>query len=183
MLFFIYSQLVDYEICPSLSKISIPSNKYGFDALLLASSNYHRDFSGVLDEKRSGLILCVPVFRYEFSGCESVDEFREIGIRRIPIDNWGRNPIPKVKIRFNNPRTRAGTIGQRYVVSSDSYLMLEVNSINGVHDGFVEVKNYLGETIKITSSSRNIFHLSSSALTEDVNELKLNEKIHDFLTK
>ncbi|POP40661.1 hypothetical protein CHU32_26140 [Superficieibacter electus] len=179
---FIYSQLSFNKKITSLNKVNISTNHYGFDSLLLAPSGYHGHFNGVLDDKRSELILCSPIYHHEFSGNESVDEFREMRTRRVHIDRWDRKPEPKILVRFNNTKTGGGTIGNEYILMSDARLKSEIHNLNGVVNGFIEVENYLGERI-IISTTVNTYQLRLESGEVVVSESILNEKINDFLTR
>lgn len=180
--FRIYAQLSITETICALKKIDLDSNKYGFDSLLLIPSNYHNNLRGILDNKRDNLILCAPIFHYEFSGEESVDEFREMSTKKIFINEWTRKPVPKVFIRFDNPKTRAGTIGDKYVLTSDSYLMSEVYNLNGIENGFIDIRNYTDDVLNITSNVDGTYRLKSKAGESVLDGLSLSNEINDFLT-
>ncbi|EEC0297172.1 hypothetical protein YV76_004692 [Salmonella enterica subsp. enterica] len=181
--FNLYAQLSLTETIYALKKTNIHSNMYGFDSLLLIPPNYHNNLRGILDNKRDNLVLCAPIFHYEFSGKESVDEFREMSTKRVFINEWTRKPVPKILIQFNNPRTGTGTIDNRSVLTNFSYLMSEINNLNGVAHGFINVMNYLDEVIRITSGTTNVYRLSSATGEEDMSGDILNERIKEFLTK
>ena len=91
---------------------------------------------GVMYSKRDNLVLCAPIFHYEFSGKESVDEFREMSTKRVFINEWTHKPVPNLLIQFSNPNTGIGTIDNIFVLTDFSYLMSEINNLNGVEHGF-----------------------------------------------
>ncbi|WP_080210727.1 hypothetical protein [Salmonella enterica] len=179
---YIYSQLPMGKKINELEKINISPNRYGFDSMLLVPAHYHGNFIGTLDEQRSGLVLCVPIFHYEFSGNESADEFREMDIKRVHTVIWTRKPVPKVFIRFNNPKTGAGTINNNYILTSDSYLMSEIYNLNGVENGFIDISNYMGDVLNIISNVDGTYRLKSKAGESVLDGLSLSNEINDFLT-
>lgn len=181
--FFIYSQMISLQKIKELKKINIPFNQYGFDSIIMASSDYHGNLVGVMDDKRLDLVLCAPIYHYEFSGNESINEFREMRIKKTHIDNWNRKVEPRILVRFINKKTGGGTKGNSYILITESRLRLEINNLNGVAHSFIDVMNYQDEVIRITSGTTNIYHLSSAMDEEDMNGDVLNKKINEFLTK
>lgn len=151
--------------------------------MILAPAHFHGNFIGTLDEKRSELVLCASIFHYEFSGNESVDQFHEMNVKKVHIDIWTRKPVPKVFIRFNNPKTRAGTRGKKYVLTSDSYLMSEVYHLNGIENGFIDIINYADEELNIISNSQDVYQLNFNKDKLQVNTADLSKKISYFLTR
>jgi len=138
-------------VCP------MPQNGYYFSSIILAPSTFHSYFKGILDKSREDLVLCLPIHRCEFSGRESAAEFIEMR-RQIPDLDWRRAVYPKIKLRFSNPVTQGGTGGSEVVVSY-SILLDEIENLNGVSLGFVEIVNYKDEVLEIISPSSNVFVL------------------------
>jgi hypothetical protein len=162
----------------------IAQNKYGFEALLLAPSTYHAYFKGRLDDKRALLTLCIPIYRCEFSGTESVEEFTTLRRDVVPILSWTRAPAPKTVLRFDNPKTRAGT-GARYVLVKVPLVVREVDNIEGVANAFIELLNYKGEVLEILSPRPEVFTCireRNDASRIDMGKPELLKRVHDFLT-
>lgn len=151
--------------------------------MLLAPAHYHGNFIGALDEKRSELVLCAPIFHCEFSGNESIDEFHEMNVKRVHTDIWTRNPEPKIFVRFNNDKTGGGTKGNKYVLMSYARLIDEIHNLKGVINGFIDVRNYMDEIVSITSNSPDAYQLKSNKEKVEVNAAILSNKINDFLTR
>lgn len=137
----------------------------------------------VIYSKRDNLVLCSPMFYYEFSGRESVDAFREMSTKRVFINEWTRKPVPKLLIQYNNPRTGTGAIDNRFVLANFLYLMSEINNLNCVAHGFINEMNYLDELISITSGTINLYRPSSATGEEDMNGDILNERIKRVFDK
>ena len=85
----------------------IPPNAHGFTHAMAVPSTYHGFLNQI--EKRAGLFLCVPIYRCEFSGDESADEFRQAAARLVPVYEWDRAMQPRINLYFDNPRTGGGT--------------------------------------------------------------------------
>ena len=162
----------------------IAQNKYGFEALLLAPSAFHAYFKGRLDDKRALLTLCIPIYRCEFSGTESVEEFTTLRRDVVPILSWTRAPAPKTVLRFDNPKTRGGT-GQRYVLVKVPLVLREVDNIEGVTNAFIELLNYKGQVLEILSPRPQAFVTirdRNDAGRVEMSKPEALKCIHDFLT-
>lgn len=167
-----------------LQLLDLPPNKYGLQNLLLAPSTIHSYFKGRFDDKRGKLTLCVPIFRCEFSGTETADEFNTLRRDVVPILSWTRAPAPKTVLRFDNPRTRAGT-GSGYALVRVPPLLREIDSMDGVPDAFIELLNYKGEVLEILSPRPQAFiciRERNDASRVEMSKPDLLKKVHDFLT-
>ena len=51
--------------------------------------------------KRQRLFMCIPVFRCEFSGTETVGEFKHMIVHTVPAFEWGRAAHPKLSVYFD----------------------------------------------------------------------------------
>jgi len=129
---------------------SAPANEYGFTHVALAPKDYHGELKGRLDEKRQELVLCVPCYKCEFSESESAAEFRALRTEIIPALRWRREVFPKIMLRYHNPKTGGGT--DNYVPATFGLVVQEIDSLRGVTDGFIEIKNYKNEIMEILSS-------------------------------
>lgn len=126
----------------------IPPNAHGFTHAMAVPSTYHGFLNQI--EKRAGLFLCVPIYRCEFSGDESADEFRQAAARLVPVYEWDRAMQPRISLYFDNPRTGGGTDDVGATVPL-RVLLAELDNLNGVSDGFIEITNYRGEVIEVLS--------------------------------
>jgi len=133
-----------------------PENQYGFSTMLLAPSEFHNQLRGRLDSKREATTLCIPIHRCGFSGIEAKAEFQLMCNRLVSVWDWKRGVCPKVVLRFDNPKTGAGT-GDRDVLVRWKALQQELEALNGVADGFVEVQNYLGQVLELLSVHRDMY--------------------------
>lgn len=128
-----------------------------FTHVILFPQNYHGHMKDTGID-RNDLYLCVPIFRCEFSGEESAEEFMDMRVHFVPVLDWKRTVCPKVKVYFDNPKTGAGTDEARVLVNY-STLLLEVDNLEGVSNGFIELENYKGDIVEILSPEKKEFIL------------------------
>lgn len=180
----IFSELRLEREVSDLQLQPISANAYKFPLVLIAPAKYHAYFRGRLDEKRGHLALCIPIHRCEFSGTESVETFFSLRREIVPTLNWERGIHPKIELRFNNSKTRSGT-GDGYVFAKLSTVMREIDNLNGVSNGFVELKNYTSQVVEILSPVNGEFYLIRDRKDEDrelVDRSALKSMVWTFLT-
>jgi hypothetical protein len=157
---------------PTLYELS--GNDYGFTHVLAVPSSYHSSLKGKLEPKRGNLFLCIPIFRCEFAGDESEAEFRDMISRMIPAFKWQRHMLPKLRVYFDNPATASGT-AEDGVLMKVSTLVSEIENLNGVVSGFIEITNYKTKVVEILSPEVDVYTLirdRSAEVTLSVDELK-----------
>jgi hypothetical protein len=160
----------------------LTENRYGLTHLLIAPKTYFSHFKGRLDEEREQLYLCVPIFRAEFSGRESINDFFEMRRHLIDTLDWNRSFSPRVLLRFDNPKTGGGTNGDA-LVTYDT-LLREIDKLNGAAEGFIEIKNYRGEVLEILSADMGTFILirnRDDSRRELMSQAALLEQVWRFL--
>lgn len=159
----------------------MPENKYGFTHVLAVPGEYHGYMKGYANIDRSSLFLCIPIRRFEFSGHETSQEFREMNKRIVPILDWNRLARPKTVVYFDNPRTSAGT--KDSVVVPYESLLCEIKNLSGVSNGFIEVKNYRDDIIEILSPVLHSYKLIRNRADTQVMDAEiLVNNIYEFLT-
>jgi hypothetical protein len=134
-----------------LQKRPLPDNDYGMDTLIVAPPGFHAYFEGRLDTQRDKLFLCVPAFASEFAGNEDAETFRLLANKVVPHRDWTRFAHPRTQLRFDNPVTGGGTIGDGYVFATYDLVMRELANLDGVTDGFIEILNYRGDVLELLS--------------------------------
>ncbi len=168
-----------------LLKIPAASNIYGFSSIVVVPPSYHSYFEGILDAKRTNLALCIPVFECEFSGREKAGQFSKMLWRTVPIADWSRKMVPKILLRFDNPKTGGGT-GKAYDLVQFSTLLAEIESIRGVGSAFVEILNFREEVVELISDDEAVYTWicnRDDATRERVNPTALEKRLWSFLTK
>lgn len=178
----VFSCVVHPATDTGLTMCDLTENKYGLTHLLIAPKTYFSHLKGRLDKEREQLYLCVPIFRAEFTGRESVDEFYEVRRHLIETLDWNRSFSPRVLLRFDNPKTGGGTDGDA-LVTYDT-LLREIDNLNGAAEGFIEIKNYLGEVLEILSADMGTFILirnRDDSRREPMSQPALLEQVWRFL--
>lgn len=143
----------------SLTKIAIGQNGYGFTHVLHVAPEFHSELKGRLDEERQDCVLCIPIFESEFSGSETVDEFVALRRRLVPTQHWARRPVPKIMLRFDNPKTKGGTTGAGYAPARFEQVFEEIAAMVGVPEGFIEILNFRGVAIELVFEQGQSFRL------------------------
>ncbi|OQR26362.1 hypothetical protein BWR59_31615 [Pseudomonas sp. Bc-h] len=156
---------------------NLADNNYGFTHVLSVPSSYHSSLKGGLESKREKLYLCIPIFRCEFSGDESEAEFKEMMQRMVPVFKWKRKVHPKLKVYFDNPGTGAGTYEAGALLKYPT-LISEVENLNGIVSGFIEVTNYKGEVVEVLSPAPDTYSLIRNR--SDEKSMSLPELIKDI---
>jgi len=131
-----------------LTKAQLPANAYGFSHVLHVPPDYHSELKGRLDADRDQTTLCIPIFRSEFSGTETLEAFTELRKHIVPTCRWDREVAPKILLRFDNLKTKSGT-GDGYVYARFELVLKEVENLLGDKDGFIEILNYKEEVVEI----------------------------------
>ncbi|RLU79949.1 hypothetical protein CTZ27_35970 [Streptomyces griseocarneus] len=116
----------------------------GFDVIGRIRPEAHRLFPGDLD-LNSVTFGVFPGYSSEISGAESVDQAAERFSRMLKPSDLDRKPSPYVLIRFDNPRTGAGTVGELPVFVPPDYLLHELRLLEGVRDARLELWNHRNE--------------------------------------
>lgn len=185
---FAFSTLLGAPWVNAASKLEIlplKENKYGFCNLIIVPKDYHSYLKGRLDNERASLYLCLPAHKCEFSGDESVEDFYMLRREIIETLDWNRAITPKILLRFDNPKTRGGTNDDGAFVRY-STLLREIDNLDGVVAGFIEIINFRGAAFEILSPQPNQFVIilnRDDSSRETVSKEDLLAKLWGFLTE
>ncbi|EPJ2808750.1 hypothetical protein ACTHGN_001772 [Pseudomonas putida] len=143
------------SVAPEVSRVRpsifvLNSSERGFTHVFVIPSNFHGYLKGNDGVVRDKLFLCLPIFRCEFSGRETTEEFKELRLHYVPTLDWQRQACPKLRVYFDNPQTGGGTDGAG-VFLKWADLLREIDALDGISNGFIEVANWRDEVIEITS--------------------------------
>lgn len=122
----------------------------GFSHVLIVPPNYHGYLKGAASVNRDNLYLCVPIFRCEFSGFETEEEFRWLSLHNTATLDWAREAQPILRVYFDNPKTGSGS-DKSGVYLRWSGLVREIDLLNGVRNGFIEIANWNGDVVEVVS--------------------------------
>ena len=104
-------------------------------------------------------LVAFPIYDCEFSGDESAEEIVLMRKEFVATIDWNRNPQPKVRLRFDNPQTKGGTIGKHLGFSKLETVQREIRNLSGVQKGFIEMENFKGTRIKIISTKDDYYSI------------------------
>lgn len=138
------STITSQIAAPLKIDLSIP-NAFGFDAALALPSTFHGHLKGVLDDRHETLVLCLPIHRCEFTGRETVDEYRRWHTR-VGAERWTRDPVPVIELEIDNPR--GGRSNSKERISFET-CMASLTALKGKSAGSAKVTNYNGDTLLI----------------------------------
>lgn len=116
----------------------------GFDSVASASPavhGYHRERKDSLND---AVWAVFPAFQCEFSGTETVDEARHRFKRMLRPSHMARPPSPYLRMRYDNTKTLAGSIGLSRGFTTPDVLIRELNLLEGAPGSFVEFENSRG---------------------------------------
>ncbi|QKZ02411.1 hypothetical protein [Pseudomonas eucalypticola] len=160
--------------------VAIEENFYGLSHMIIVPSEFHGYFKGRLDDLRANLFLCVPIYRCEFSGTETVEEFKALRWDIVPILDWGRLPSPKLIVYFDNPKIGSGN-GPEGSLTKFPALIREVRNLEAVANGFIELTNYAGKVLEVLSDELDSYTIIYDRTTEySVNQAKALSMVERF---
>lgn len=134
------------------------SNSFAFDAILALPSPYHGHLKGILNDKHSTLVLCVPIHSCEFTGTETANEYRHWQTR-VAVERWTRQPYPFVAMECENPRSGHSCPMERTSIEA---CMANLSALNGVKDGFARIANFNGDIILIKPTANERYNISTN---------------------
>ncbi len=152
-------------VSPTVCELSTLASE--FTHVIVVPSSYHGYLKGMDSVERKDLFLCLPIYRCEFSGSESVDEFKELRLHFVPTLNWNRAIHPKLRVYFDNPKTGGGT-DESGAILPWPVLLREIGNLNGVSSGFIEVTNWSGNVVEIISPDDGKYILIRNRRDEQV---------------
>lgn len=122
-----------------------------FDVVASAMPGVHRHQSNE-PALRDLTYAVFPAFRCEFSGTESQKEAVNRYGRMLDAADLRRTPKPWLRLRFDNPKTGARSLGQELILAKDGLLRAELRNLENADGAFVEVENFLGESRRVSWS-------------------------------
>ncbi|MFE9425952.1 hypothetical protein ACFYNO_23665 [Kitasatospora sp. NPDC006697] len=155
---------------------------YTFDTAAVAAPRAHTFHARDNAELHALTYGVFPGWHYEFSGTETDEEAlsqvsHPHGLRATSLD---RAPSPFLKMRFDNPRTKAGSVGPDRGLTKPDVLMRELALLEGAPGAFVEFENYrhqvwrvdwadgfvvTGEGERLEPDSEELLRFAQAALT------------------
>jgi len=154
---------------------------YRFDVLAVAMPAAHRAHQADDPELHAVTYAVYPAYRCEFSGLESQDEAFYRFEDDLDLAAFQRDPQPVVKVRYDNTKTGAGSVGdERGYTDLDYLISLLTDLADAGPDSFVEFENYRGEVWWVDWRDNGL--VLRGGVTERPVELpELIEFVRDFI--
>jgi hypothetical protein len=112
-----------------------------------------------------------PGYRCEFSGKETQKEATYRFDRMLDVVNLNRGPSPWVLMRYDNPKTGAGSVGDDLGIASSDVLLRELRNLEGADGAFVEFENFRQERRKASWSGELEVSNGDTTRTSDMTDL------------
>jgi len=122
---------------------------YEFDAVATARPEVHGYHVGRNELLNEFVVVVFPAFRCEISGTESMDEALLRFKRALRPTLLKRDPSPYLRMRYDNTRTGAGSIGPGRGFTTVDVLLREMRLLEGAEGSFVECENVGGNVCRI----------------------------------
>ncbi|GIH08281.1 hypothetical protein Rhe02_63480 [Rhizocola hellebori] len=120
-----------------------------FDVVGAAIPAVHRYLEFDNAELNEVCYAVFPGYRCEFSGLETQPEAVYRFDSMLDPANLQRQPSPWVRMRFDNPKTGAGSIGSELGIASAEILLRELRDLELADGAFIELENFRGETRRV----------------------------------
>ncbi|WP_033319535.1 hypothetical protein [Streptomyces yerevanensis] len=82
-----------------------------------------------------------PAYSCEFSGNETLEEAECRYLKMLPTADIKRDPVPFLKMRFDNPRTGGGSTNPGRALTYERILLQELPHLENAPGGFIEFEN------------------------------------------
>jgi hypothetical protein len=146
--------------CDSILKHDLHSfAETQMNAAIFLGPAYHASFKANTPHIHSKTTISFPIYNCEFMGNESANEVMLMRRDFVSTVDWNRKPYPKIYLRFDNPKTKGGTIGTKLGLAKLDTVEREVQDLSGVKAGFIDVLNFRNIFARIVSPKRNFYYI------------------------
>jgi len=142
-----------------------------FDAVGAVIPAVHRYLEYENRELNDVTYAVFPAYRCEFSGLETQKEATYRFDRMLDAANLGRGPSPWVRMRYDNPKTGAGSVGTDLGIASSEALLRELRNLENADDAFVEFENFRGERCRAAWTGEPQLSLGDKTRTMEMPDL------------
>lgn len=123
-----------------------------FDTVAAVIPAVHRYHEYEQPELNDVTYAVFPAYRCEFSGLETQQEAVYRFDSMLDPANLKRPPSPWVRMRFDNPKTGAGSVGTELGIAPADKLMQELRNLEYADSAFVEFENFRQERRQVSWS-------------------------------
>ncbi|MET8896068.1 hypothetical protein [Streptomyces albogriseolus] len=122
---------------------------YAFDAVAATAPEVHGHHKAQNPDLTAVTYIVFPAFKTEVSGRESLEEAQARYQKMLNPAEIGREAVPFLKMRFDNPRTGGGSTNAGRALTYPRMLRQEIPQLEGTPGGFVEWENRTGEVWRV----------------------------------
>ncbi|MGW1216395.1 hypothetical protein ACWD5F_42870 [Streptomyces sp. NPDC002499] len=113
-----------------------------------------------------------PAYSCEFSGAETLEEAEHRYLKMLSTADINREPVPFLKMRFDNPRTGGGSTNPGRALAQEKILLQEIPKLENAPGGFIEFENRHGKVWRVEWDNGLVLREASAA---DVRPVELAE--------
>ncbi|MFJ9434833.1 hypothetical protein ACIRQY_35040 [Streptomyces sp. NPDC101490] len=118
---------------------------YRFDSVAAAAPPVHGYHHGRNESLNEVVSAVFPAYQCEFRGDENLEEAVLRFKRMLRPTIISRPPVPYLRMRYENTRTKGGSVGPSRGFTTHDVLLRELGLLEGAPGSFVEFENSLGE--------------------------------------
>jgi hypothetical protein len=122
---------------------------FTFDVVAAAGPSVHGYHAGRNELLGRTVFAVFPAFHCEFSGAESAGETTSRFKRMLRPALIHRQPVPFLRMRYHNPRTKARSVGPDRGLATIDVLVRELELLEGVAGAFIQCENYKGQVLSV----------------------------------
>ncbi|MFI6008288.1 hypothetical protein ACIBAG_05595 [Streptomyces sp. NPDC051243] len=137
-----------------------------FDTVAAVSPGIHENHAQDDPDLHKATYTLFPGYRTEFSGTETEDEAIHLFRRALQPTKLDREPVPFLKMRYDNTRTKSHSIGPHRGLAPLEVLLHELSLLEGAPGSYVEWENRLGQVWKAEYLTALTLHGPSQAPQE-----------------
>ncbi|NEC86125.1 hypothetical protein [Streptomyces sp. SID12501] len=122
---------------------------FEFDAVAAAVPEVHGHHKAQNPDLTAVTYVVFPAYACEFSGGETLAEAEARYTKMLHPAEIGREPVPFVKMSFDNPRTGGGSNNPGRALTYPRIVRQEIPELANSAGGFVEFENRLGKVWRV----------------------------------
>ncbi|MFF8230524.1 hypothetical protein [Streptomyces caelestis] len=122
---------------------------YAFDAVAAAVPDVHGHHKAQNPDLTAVTYIVFPAYACEFSGRETLPEAEARYTKMLHPAEIGREPVPFVKMSFDNPRTGGGSTNPGRALTYPRILLQEIPQLENSPGGYVEYENREGKIWRV----------------------------------
>lgn len=131
----------------SVAGLRVPEHE--FDAVAAAVPDVHGHHKAQNPDLTAVTYIVFPAYACEFSGHETLAEAEARYTKMLRPAEIGREPVPFVKMSFDNPRSGGGSTNPGRALTYPRIVRQEIPELENSAGGFVEFENRLGKVWRV----------------------------------